>query len=177
MAKTLTIRQRMWQPKPYMGRMVTVRDTNGRLWRLPACAILRNMIRSSFSKYDVDIVRWPEDWTEMGSELGVGDCIEVKDEGGKWWASNSVDLFGATGIDLRSQHATYGLVAMEAELRDGAREFRRIVYHDDQPVIGRFDRIQRFAAEYAARHLVDAYYYFESWGGQSGGRECSVIVI
>lgn len=95
-----------------------------------------------------------------------GRMIKFKDiDGHTWevwgpWASNTDSLYLDTGIDLRDAHLTYGIIT------DGDSE---ILYQDDAPVVGKFNRIEFLAEEIATRIGKQVMFKFWSTGGSAAG--------
>lgn len=84
------------------------------------------------------------------------------------WHSNSDALFVDTGVDVRNKYRTFVLLAMERDsTEDGTFRsvFRRIIYQDEKPVLGRYDRYK----EIIQAHPEADYYYMDSRGGSSHG--------
>lgn len=82
------------------------------------------------------------------------------------WHSNSSSLLVATGIDLTSQHWTFGVVALKRE----PSRFTEIQYIDpEEGIIGKFNRIDDIAQEIANKLGQTVYYYCKSSGGSSSG--------
>jgi len=81
------------------------------------------------------------------------------------WHGNTDSMFRDTGIDLRDQHLT--LVILSKEIGGDFRnpEMVDVIYHEDKPVLGRFDRYK----DIIQAHPEANYYYMESHGGSSIG--------
>jgi len=84
------------------------------------------------------------------------------------WHSNSDALFADTGFDVRDKHRTFVVLGTE---RDGTRDgtlrtvIRGIVYKDDAPQIGKFDRYKELIKKYPEAKV----YYISSHCGSSCG--------
>ncbi len=97
-------------------------------------------------------------------ELVDGGIFEL--HGG--WHGNAGAFFDDTGIDIRNQYRTFVVLAKEREgTNDGTYRtvFRGIVYKDDKPTLGNFDRYKDLIKQYPEAK----YYYSCSRGGSSSG--------
>lgn len=86
------------------------------------------------------------------------------------WHSNSDALYDDTGVDLRSKHITYVVIAKD---RDYTKKYETIMkdvlYQDEKPMVGAFERGTRMAMEMAQKMGIVLMLYKESWGGSSCG--------
>lgn len=81
------------------------------------------------------------------------------------WHTNCDALFKDTGVDIRNQHQTFVVLAKERDYKNMRSIMKDVVYMDDAPVIGDFDRWK----ELAKQHPEAVYYYSKSSGGSSCG--------
>jgi hypothetical protein len=65
-----------------------------------------------------------------------GQTINIQ---GPWW-SNSDSFYGSTGIDIRNTNYTFVVVARSVDRIDRLETLIDVVYKDDEPTIGPFDR-------------------------------------
>jgi hypothetical protein len=100
----------------------------------------------------------------------IGKCAEYQAKGP--WHSNSDSLFDATGIDLRDKCLTFGAVSRE-RVSAGPPAYNQVLqgllYVDDEPMLGTFDRIKTLAQQFADSLDIEVYYYSETSGGSSCG--------
>lgn len=86
------------------------------------------------------------------------------------WHTNSDDLYADTGIDLRNQHLTFVVVARD---RYSDEDYRTVLgdvlYQDEQPVLGAFDRYKEILARFPDEPTL--FYYSQSRGGSVCGAE------
>lgn len=89
------------------------------------------------------------------------------------WHSNADGMFRDTEIDLRSTHYTLGCISKVREAIPGSYEslFKEIVYLDEQPVLGLFDRVSIIAENMLINdeQVGPLYVYSESRDGSSSG--------
>jgi hypothetical protein len=83
------------------------------------------------------------------------------------WASNADALFRTTGIDLRDKHLTSVIVAKgrKADFRNGD-EYLDVMYYG-VGMIGKWDRGEKIAQDYANHLKIPVYLYIRSDGGSS----------
>jgi hypothetical protein len=84
------------------------------------------------------------------------------------WHSNADGLFDDTGIDVRDKHRTFVVLSKERDFtKDGTYRtiMRDVVYRDEKPVLGRFDRHK----ELEQRFPEAVFCYSQSKGGSSCG--------
>lgn len=85
------------------------------------------------------------------------------------WHTNSGALMTATGVDLRDRHLTLVVVALERVEIWPKTVLRGVIYRDDKPVLGRFDRGDEIAQRIADELNVSVYCYQQSKGGSTSG--------
>jgi hypothetical protein len=89
------------------------------------------------------------------------------------WHSNSDSLFEDTGVDVRDQHVTFGVISRDFKSDPddpwGDGIMVDVLYIDEEPNKGSFDRIDKLAEEYAEREGKQIMYYRESKGGSCRG--------
>jgi hypothetical protein len=84
------------------------------------------------------------------------------------WHSNSDALFNDTGVDVRDTYTTFVVLSKILDFtNDGTyrRIFRDIVYKDEKPTLGRYDRYKDLIKQYPEAK----FYYMASRGGGSSG--------
>jgi len=81
------------------------------------------------------------------------------------WHGNTDSLFYDTGIDIRDTHLTFVVVAKDRDHEDGQTIFKDVLYMDEKPTIGYFDRGEAIAKEWANKLGEPVMYYSESQGG------------
>ena len=84
------------------------------------------------------------------------------------WHRNADDLFAATGIDLRNNHLTLGIVALErrsVKHKGMANDYRGILHLDENEIRGEFDRIPKLAQKIANERGEDVVYQVITAGG------------
>lgn len=94
-------------------------------------------------------------------------CDSVKLKGA--WHSNSSALFQDTGIDLRLQHLTWGVIGTKRSHDDGRSVIENLLWFDKEPTYGAFKRIEDKATEMSHQMKKTLYYYSRSVGGSSCG--------
>jgi hypothetical protein len=95
-------------------------------------------------------------------ELEDGTVDHVKGP----WASNTDSLFADTGVDVRDQHVTFGVISRGISYDDQCRTIMTdVIYIDYEPLKGPFDRIKNLAKEFANKEGKLVRYYSESKGG------------
>jgi len=105
-------------------------------------------------------------WDQPGQGFG-GATIELQLDNGKrfslrgGWHSNDEALLEDTGVDLRQLHRTFVIISRGRE--DGMMV--DVVYHDEQPKVGYFNRGERLALEMARSMKEPLYYFARSAGG------------
>ncbi len=72
-----------------------------------------------------------------------GAVIEVQ---GPWW-SNSDALFNATGIDVRNTVLSFVVISRDIEYVNHSAILKDVVYKDDEPTIGPWDRHKSVAKD------------------------------
>ena len=79
------------------------------------------------------------------------------------WHSNSESLFNDTGIDIRNKHVTLVVVSQSR----GLNTCDDVVYIDDAPVVGEFDRGKEIAQRIANQLGGQVYLYSRGLSGSS----------
>lgn len=83
--------------------------------------------------------------------------------------SNCESLFSDTGIDVRNRHLVYGVIGKGRDWKDGRSIIKDLIYFDEKPTIGPFNRIKDKAEALAESLNQQLYYYTETKGGSSCG--------
>lgn len=103
----------------------------------------------------------------LNMELEDGTVFVLK--GG--WHANSNSLFEDTGYDCRDKHLTFVVIAKDRKfvpyLIHG--ELIDVIYMDDKPTIGEFDRGEKLAQQIANAQKERVCRYTETSGGSSSG--------
>ena len=87
------------------------------------------------------------------------------------WHSNSDSLFAHTGIDLREKHYTYVVIGKGRSYTDrGETVIEDVLYHDDEPTIGAFNRGDVLAKQIASELQCEVFLYSGNRGGSSCGK-------
>lgn len=81
------------------------------------------------------------------------------------WHSNADALFAETGVDLRDKHFTFVVLAMSCEWIEARTTFVDVVYQDEKPILGSFNRYKDLIKQYPQAQ----FYYSESSGGSCSG--------
>ena len=83
------------------------------------------------------------------------------------WHTNSEDLFKNTGIDVCSKHLTFVVVGLgRGTIQPGWRMvIREVIYKDEQPVMGRYDRGDTIAQKVANERGKTVFMYKRSTDG------------
>lgn len=81
------------------------------------------------------------------------------------WHTNSDALYEDTGVDVRNRHFTWVALGMDRDHIDSATIIRGVVYKDEQPTLGSFNRYK----EIIKLHPEALVYFMESEGGSSSG--------
>lgn len=82
------------------------------------------------------------------------------------WHSNSSALLDSTGVDVTAQHLTFVVISKGREYEGEETVMLDVVYKDEAPQIGTFDRYKEIAAKLPKGRYC---YYSESHGGSSNG--------
>jgi hypothetical protein len=93
------------------------------------------------------------------------DFIELKGP----WHANSDALFKATGIDIRNQHLTIGVIGKSRSWNNGRCVIEDILYFDKEPKFGCYDRVRKLAEDMASSMNETIYYHMSSISGASNG--------
>jgi hypothetical protein len=111
------------------------------------------------------------DWNKAGSGFGGASIpLQMRDgtrfelKGG--WHSNDEAFLEDTGIDIRDKHMTFVIVAKDRA--DGA--MIDVVYYDEAPQIGLFNRAEKTALNMAKEINEPLYYFSRSAGGSISAR-------
>ncbi len=102
-------------------------------------------------------------------DLVGGDTIDLTAP----WSSNSEALFHDTGVDVRDRHMTYGAIGLKRSYGPGSygsTTIEDVIYADEEPMIGTFDRIGDMAQVLANERQVTLYYYKQSFGGSTSSQ-------
>lgn len=84
------------------------------------------------------------------------------------WHSNSSALFTETGLDLRAKHLTFGVISRE-HTSYYPKEMKDLVYFDEEPTVGEYDRIRKLAEAMSNERGEVLYYWMRSASGGSSG--------
>jgi len=112
-----------------------------------------------------------EDWDKAGRGFG-GATVELQlDNGTRFslkggWHSNDEAFYEDTGVDIREKHLTFVIIAKqraEGMMQD-------VVYYDESPQVGFFNRGERTALEMATKLDEPLYYFSRSAGGSISAR-------
>jgi len=79
------------------------------------------------------------------------------------WHSNPNGLLQDTGVDVMKNHITFVVLAKSLDMRE--QVLSDVVYKDDKPQVGLFERWKELAKE----HPEANYYFYESAGGAGWG--------
>lgn len=113
-------------------------------------------------------VHKPKDTKSQGF---AGRTLEFKLEDGTIykaqgpWHSNADSLYEDTGVDVRDTHSTFVVLGMERTFVDWQSGIKDIVYQDEKPTLGRYDRYKEIMKKYPEAK----YYFMKSRGGASCG--------
>lgn len=101
---------------------------------------------------------------ELSNGFGFVDLIGP-------WHSNTDCLFKDTGVDVRNTFRSWGCVGTEQFYDDNTGEpgIGNILWFDDVPRIGAFDRVDKIAKKMQRDSKVPLFYYRETRGGSSLG--------
>jgi len=87
------------------------------------------------------------------------------------WQTNSDDLYNNTGVDLRGKHLTFVVIGKDRksiQTKQGyVTKMIDILYKDDKPIIGKFERGKIIAQKLANKLKQTIYCYSQSQGGSS----------
>lgn len=84
------------------------------------------------------------------------------------WHSNSDALFEDTGYDIRNKYLTFGVISRAIENNTSnlySVIMKDVIYKDEKPIIGSFNRIEDLAQEIADKEGKIVYYYSQGQGG------------
>ena len=104
---------------------------------------------------------------ELVFTLRDGSAVTLKGP----WHSNSDSLFRDTGVDVRNEHYTFGVIGTGREYRNtgGSATITGVIHADKGPTKGQFSRINDLAQQMADERQQTLFYYQESKGGSSCG--------
>ena len=97
----------------------------------------------------------------------IGKCGTYAAKGP--WHGNSDSLFANTGVDLRDKNLTFGVISLGRAYENHNSVLTDIIYMDDKPTLGLFDRTDIKAQQMASDLNTVVYYYSESGSGSSSG--------
>jgi len=87
------------------------------------------------------------------------------------WHTNSDALYGDTGVDLRNKCLTFVVISRDRKSIQTERRYTTkmidILYKDDKPTIGKFERGKIIAQKLANKLKQTIYCYSQSQGGSS----------
>jgi len=98
-------------------------------------------------------------------ELVDGDSIGLPGP----WHGNTESLFEDTGIDIRDTHLTFVVIAKSREFQGYQCILKDVLYMDSEPTVGKFDRGDTIAKEWANKLGTPVACYRQSCGGSSNG--------
>jgi len=87
------------------------------------------------------------------------------------WHSNTDTLYARTGVDLRDQHITRGLVALKRDWTQNDFEYSGILYLDKEGTAGKYHRILEIGKRFA-QELSETVFVFT----QTNGGSCHAVV-
>lgn len=101
----------------------------------------------------------------------AADAIQEVDLQGPW-SGNSAALFEQTGLDYTQMYLTWGCIGKKRSYQGNAGGASRtviedLVYFDDQPTRGPFNRIERLAKQLSDEMGVPLAYWETSYGGST----------
>lgn len=135
-------------------------DKSGRVW------LVANQEDAASNVY----VHNPKDHNSQGFagrtltfQLEDGSSYSAKGP----WHTNADALFAATGLDIRDRHRTQ--VAVGHRYGKGMLTLADVIYLEEAPVLGTFDRYKAVAQSFADQLDTPVYYLMRSFGGASGG--------
>jgi len=95
-----------------------------------------------------------------------GSVLELKGP----WHSNADALYDDTGVDLRDAHLTFVVIAKDRKWNENSMcVFLDVLYKDDVPQIGSFDRGTLLAMKMSKELGIPLALFTESTGGSSNG--------
>ena len=80
------------------------------------------------------------------------------------WHTNSETLYNDIKLDIRNKHLTIGCLFLD-RCKSILNNFTNVIYVDEEPVIGDYDRIKNMAIEYSKKYKQTIYYYMKSATG------------
>lgn len=100
--------------------------------------------------------------------LEDGSICDVKGP----WCRTADTLFEVTGIDLRNNHLTFGIIALERQSvkhKGMTNDYKGVLYVDEDETVGDFDRIPKLAQKMANERGENVVYQvITAGGGQLG---------
>jgi len=94
-------------------------------------------------------------------------CDSIKLKGA--WHAESSGLFADTGVDIRDQNLTIGVIGRARSHDKGRSVIEDIIWFDKEPVYGIFDRVDKLAVKLSHERKEVLYYHKQSMGGSSCG--------
>ena len=94
-------------------------------------------------------------------------CDSVKLKGA--WHTESTSLFVDTGVDIRDQNLTIGVIGRKRGYDNGRAVIEDIIWFDKEPVYGTFDRVDKLADKLSHERKEVLYYHKQSMGGSCCG--------
>lgn len=85
------------------------------------------------------------------------------------WKSNCDSLLDDTGVDLRKCHKTFVVISRYFRHERGRDTFKEVIYMDDEPIVGHFDRGLILAQAFSDELQRTIYYYSQTSGGANSG--------
>jgi len=87
------------------------------------------------------------------------------------WHTNSDALYENTGVDLRDKHLTFVVIGKGRKTHRTRRgwvdKITEVLYQDDKPIVGEFDRGKKLAQSMVNKLKQTVYCYTRSQGGSS----------
>lgn len=94
-------------------------------------------------------------------------CDSIKLKGP--WHTNSESFYRDTGIDIRDQHLTIGVIGRGRSHNNGRSVIDDIIWFDPEPIYGLYNRVQDLATKLSDERGECLYYHMQSKGGGSCG--------
>lgn len=141
--------------------------TSGLTWFVPAVTVRPNradhIYRTAY-----------EDRSRRGTGFAGGTIILPLIDGTDFellggWRTNSKQLLEDTGIDCSNMYLTYGAVGLHKISGGYMPGLFGLLHADKAPLIGKFDRIESIAQQFANERQEYVHYNVVSYGGGSAG--------